>query len=223
MEFWKQNTIWVDQLPNESFLTLDLKQEKINAEEIKRIEYLTLWYHKSKSRDLSEMPELKNLQYFELNWSNIHNFNGADKFTDLKRLEVHYCTKLISDYGISKLSKSLEHLHINQSKKFVPSEELFELKNLRVLCLNSCGDLENLSFLQYFPKLIEFRFVNTNILDGDLTPIVDHQSIRTVGYINKRHYNISEKRMDELLLNKCSEPYKVVIERGQYSTYKYLD
>ena len=80
----------------------------------------------------------------------------------LKRLELHYCTKLQNDFCLSGLVDTLEHLHINQSKKFVPNEELFTLKNLRVLCLNSCGDLENLNFLNQFPNLLDFRFVDTN-------------------------------------------------------------
>lgn len=90
------------------------------------------------------MPE--NLLYLELNWSNIHDFLGVEKMNKLKRLELHYCTKLQNDFGLSGLADTLEYLHINQSKKFVPNEELFSLKNLRVLCLNSCGNLENLNF-----------------------------------------------------------------------------
>ncbi|MFJ8067374.1 hypothetical protein ACIQZD_00290 [Peribacillus sp. NPDC096447] len=47
----------------------------------------------------------------------------------LKRLELHYCTNLQDDFGMSGLANTLEHLHINQSKKFVPNEELFSLTN----------------------------------------------------------------------------------------------
>jgi hypothetical protein len=182
-----------------------------------------MWHYNEKSGDFTEIPANNKLIYLELNLSNIHFFNGIDKFENLKRLELHYCTKLISDRGISKISESLEHLHINQSKKFIPMEELYALKNIRVLCLNSCGDLDNLNFLKYFPKLIDFRFVNTNVLDGDLTPIVEHPTIKSVGYLNKKHYNIKAEKMKLLLDEKSPNKYKVTIKNGEYSTFKYID
>lgn len=97
------------------------------------------------------------------------------------------------------------------------------LKNLRVLCLNSCGNIENLNFLYQFPNLIDFRFVDTNVLDGDLTPILDPPTIRSVGFMNKRHYNIKEDKMDALLKDKNGgEEFQTVIKCGKYETYRYI-
>ena len=77
-----------------------------------------------------------------------------------------------------------------------------KLKNLRILCLNDCGPIENLDFLKLFPKLEDFRFVNTNILDGNLKPILKHPTIKSVGFLNKRHYNIKDIEMEKLLTEK---------------------
>ncbi|WP_231887801.1 hypothetical protein [Fictibacillus phosphorivorans] len=190
--------------------------------QLENIEYLTLWhYKKNKVGSFVEIPE--NVLYLELNWSNIQDFLGIEKMKKLKRLELHYCTKLQNDNGLSGLTDTLEHLHINQSKKFVPSDELYSLKNLRVLCLNSCGFLENLNFLYQFPNLIDFRFVNTNVLDGDLTPILNHPTIRSVSYLNKRHYNIKDDKMYALLNDKNGgERFKHVIKYGKYETFRYI-
>lgn len=99
---------------------------------------------------------------------------------------------------------------------------MFSLKNLRVLCLNSCGNLENLHFLKQFPNLIDFRFVDTNVLDGDLSPILDHPTIRSVGFLNKRHYNIKDDKMDAMLKDKNSEEeVRTVVKLGEYETFKY--
>ncbi|PZD93131.1 hypothetical protein DNH61_24680 [Paenibacillus sambharensis] len=223
MEHWRQNTIWFEQIPNDQFIQLDLKKEKLTNHNIQDIEYLALWYHKNKTRDLSNIPASSRLLYLELNWSNIHNLNAIDRYSNLKRLELHYCTKLQNDSGLSNISKTLEHLHINQSKKLEISVELLSLKNLRVLCLNDCGQLENLTFLKEFPNLIDFRFVNTSVLDGDLVPIVEHPTLRTVGYLNKRHYNIRENELESKLKEKGSNNYKEVIYRDENSTFKYLD
>lgn len=226
MDNWKNNTIWFDDIPENLLLDLNLKEEKLKEMTLNDIEYLILrHYKKSKLGNFVEIP--KNLLYLELNWSNIQSFVGIENLTKIKRLELHYCTKLEEDCGLSKIADTIEHLDINHSKKFVPSEELFSLKNLRVLRLNSCGNLENLSFLNHFPKLIDFRFVDTNVIDGDLSPIIQHPTIRSVGFLNKRHYNISEQTMDSLLEEKNSSDvdYKTTIMKRdgsrKYYTFRY--
>ncbi|MEW4307650.1 hypothetical protein Q0N12_13295 [Rossellomorea marisflavi] len=222
MDYWRNNTIWFEQIPDNIQADLDLKEDKLNEKQFENIKYLTLWHHKKNNLgNFVRIPE--NLLYLELNWSNIQNFLEIEKMKKLKRLELHYCTKLQNDFGLSGLANTLEHLHINQSKKFVPNEEMFSLKNLRVLCLNSCGNLENLNFLDQFPNLIDFRFVNTNVLDGDLSPILEHPKIRSVGFMNKRHYNIKDDKMDALLKDKNGgEEFETVIKNGRYETIRYI-
>ncbi|WP_137791602.1 hypothetical protein [Bacillus sp. E(2018)] len=219
---WRNNTIWFEQIPDNLQASLNSKEDKLNEMHYKNIEYLTLWHHKKNKRgNFVEIPE--NVLYLELNWSNIQDFLGIEKMKKLKRLELHYCTKLQNDNGLSGLTDTLEHLHINQSKKFVPNDELYSLKNLRVLCLNSCGFLENLNFLNQFPNLIDFRFVNTNVLDGDLTPILNHPTIRSVSYLSKRHYNIKDDKMEALLNDKNGgERFKNGIKYGKYETFRYI-
>jgi hypothetical protein len=112
-------------------------------------------------------------------------------------------------------------LHINTSKKFDFTNELIQLEKLKVLCLNACGPLDNLDFLKYFPNLIDFRFVNTNILDGNLMPILEHPTIRTVGFLNKKHYNFKDEKLKLELENKFDYDYKTIEYKGQYLTYRY--
>ena len=68
--------------------------------------------------------------------------------------------------------------------------------------LNSCGPIENLDFLKNFPKLTDFRFVKTNILDGNLNPIIEHPTISSVGFSDKRHYNNKSENIKLILENK---------------------
>lgn len=225
MNLWRNNTIWFDEVPEHFFRNINLNENKITEISQTDIEYLILWHQKSSNLgNFVNMPE--SLLYLELNWSNIQNFIGIERLNGLKRLELHYCTKLQTDDGLSKVADTLEHLHINQSKKFVPSDQLFSLTNLKVLCLNSCGSLDNLSFLSNFPNLIDFRFVNTNVIDGDLSPILEHPTIRSVGFLNKKHYNISEQKLDSLLATKKGGiEFKTVIHKKterQFSTFRYI-
>jgi hypothetical protein len=225
LDYWGYNVIWYDEIPKNKYLFINTKVEKQKLEEmeLQEIEYLVYWHHKKSELDnFMNFPE--NLLSLELNWSNIQSFTGIERLAKLRRLELHYCTKLTNDTGLSYVADTLEVLEINQSKKFIPSKELFKLRNLRVLRLNNCGNLENLSFLKHFPKLISFSFVDTNILDGDLSPLIEHPTIRNAGFHNKRHYNKKYEEMEQLLKEKNGgKEFKSYYKKGKYQIFKYMD
>ena len=220
---WRFNTIWFEQLDQSKIFHEDFKERKNLSENkiFEDSEYAILWHLKENKNSFDNMSESDKLLYLELNWANIKGFTGIQKYKTLKRLELHYCTKLENDKGISLIADSLEFLHINQSKKFKFTDELLQLKKLRVLCLNACAPIDNLDFLNNFPNLIDFRFVNTNILDGDLKPILDHPTIMSVGFLNKRHYNLKDNKIKLELKNKFSNEYKTIVHKEQYLTYRY--
>jgi len=137
-----------------------------------------------------------------------------------QRLELQYCTKLESDVGLSAIKDSIEWLSINISKKFEFSTELIALKNLKVLCLNECGPIKNLNFLSQLPNLVDFRFVDTKILDGDLTPILEHPNILNAGFLNKNNFSHKAEYIQEILNKRCLGR-KISIFKGEYKTYKY--
>jgi hypothetical protein len=218
---WRYNTIWFEQIEANNYLNQDLKEKHQIDDNFIKVEYAILWHLKHKVSSFDNLPVSNNLSYLELNWANIKDFRGLNKFENLKRLELHYCTKIENDLGISNVNESLQYLHINQSKKFIFTNELLDLKKLRVLCLNACGPIDNLSFLKHFPNLVDFRFVDTNILDGDLTPIIEHPTIRTVGFLNKRHYNLKDHQIDQELALKSNDKYRHFAYKGQYHTSRY--
>ena len=220
---WRFNTIWFDQLDNSKVFHKDFKENIISTENknFEDSEYAIIWHLKEKKDSFDNLTLSDKLLYLELNWANIKNFNGIQKFKSLKRLELHYCVKLENDNGLSQLSDNLEFLHINLSKKFKFSDELLQLKKLKVLCLNACAPIDNLDFLINFPNLIDFRFVDTNILSGNLKPIIEHPTIRTVGFLNKKHYNFKDDKLKLELEQKFDNDYKTIVHKGQYLTYRY--
>jgi hypothetical protein len=157
---WRYNTIWFEQIETGKFLSQDLKKQTRLDNNFTKVEYAILRHLKYATSAFDKLPVSNNLSYLELNWANINDLRGIDKFQNLKRLELHYCTKIENDLGISNLNKSLQYLHINQSKKFKFTGELLSLKELRVLCLNGCGSIDNLSFLKYLPNLVDFNANN---------------------------------------------------------------
>lgn len=220
---WRFNTIWFEQLEQDKIYQYDFKKNVVETENknFNNAEYAIIWHLKEKLKAFDNLPEHKRLLYLELNQANIKNFDGVEQFKNLKRLELHHCLKLENDFGLSRIKDSLEFLHINTSKKFKFSNELPELKKLKVLCLNDCGSIDNLNFLNSFPNLIDFRFVNTNILDGNLRPILEHPTIRSTGFLDKRHYNFKSEHLKSALESKSGDANKTIVRKGDYLSYRY--
>lgn len=220
MDNWKNNTIWFEDIPENDLLWLDYKKNKSDITKFLDKKYAVLWHYNTKNKDFSEIPINHQIEYMELNLSNCMSFRGVERIKGVKRLELHYCTKLESDDGLSALKDSIEWLHINTSKKLRISSEILSLKQLKVLCLNNCGAIENLKFLEYFPDLVDFRFVDTKIIDGDLTPLLKHPSLISAGFINKRNYSHKFEYIEEVLKRK-SNNRKKVIYKGKWETFRY--
>jgi hypothetical protein len=106
---WRYNTIWFEQLEAGKFLKQDLKENPIIQYEFTKVEYAILWHLKHGKSSFDKLVSSQGLKYLELNWANIEHFEGIDKFENLKRLELHYCTKLQKDTGIAQLSESLQY------------------------------------------------------------------------------------------------------------------
>ena len=202
---WTFNLILFDKLDVNKVYQKDLKNNEINwpNKNFEISEYAILWHLKTNEKILKQIPKSDNLKFLQLNWANNTDFKIiSERFTRLKRLELQCCIKLLNDNYLELLSENLEHLHILKSKKFVFSDSLLKLKNLKILRLNDCGPIDNLDFLKMFPKLEDFRFVNTNIISGDLNPILEHPTIKSVGFLNKRHYNIKDIEIKKILEEK---------------------
>lgn len=218
---WRFNTIWFDQIPESNIFHCNYKDKQFSKNKFEDVEYAMTYYFKYIGLAFDLLPQSDRLLYLDMSLANIKDLSGIERFKNLKRLELHHCFKLQNDQGIGQLSDNLEFLHINQSKKFKFSDELLRLKKLKVLCLNACGPIDNLDFLNNFPNLIDLRFVDTNVLDGNLKPILEHPSIRTAGFINKRHYNYRDDKIKMELEKKFSGDYKTIVHKGQYLTYRY--
>lgn len=203
MAFWEMGTIPYADLPKNIYYGLDLK-EKPKKPQFEQIEYIALYTYRVSQSGSNFYPfeDFPNLLSVDLSFTNIIDFSVFESCTKLKRIELAYCRNLSSFKGISHLSDSLEFLMISNAKKLKLDDELLKLNNLRFLDLNAISSIDDLSFLKHFPKLESLRFFDTNIIDGDLTPIVDHPTLTFVGSYNKRHYNKKLEEVEQLLAEK---------------------
>lgn len=217
---WRYNTVWFDQLPADEVRTADFGQRSTTKESLLGGRYLQVRNFKSKHKDFEDFPANGSVQYIQLALSNVASFKGVSNLGKVKRMEVYHCLTLESDHGLSEVSDSIEWLHIDQSKKFCVGDELLGISKLKVLCLNRCASLQNLDFLTRFPQLLDFRFVDTNVVSGDLTPILCHPTLCSVGFLDKRHYNMRFEELKEKLAER--QPASIaVVRKGPFETYRY--
>lgn len=148
----------------------------------------------SVSDDLSELPELSELIYLKLIQAKIKSLTGLSRFRKLKKLELHYLSKLTTLTGIEKTSQTLQDLSINSCKKIEDHSLVSSLKELQELAFNDCGVIPSISFIRNVPKLKTFRFVDTTVRDGDLSPC---QGLNKVKFTNKRHYSHTESQFEK--------------------------
>ncbi|UUZ55315.1 hypothetical protein LP419_05935 [Massilia sp. H-1] len=70
------------------------------------------------------------------------------------------------------------------------------------------------------PNLLDFRFVDTNVLDGDLTPLMNHPNLVNAYFLDKRHYNFKSVEVQQHLKER-NEVAKEYLYRGEFRTYRY--
>lgn len=201
-DFWKDNQIRFSEIPQGRYLNFDWKETDYRTLDFSECRYLIIWHHQNKDKNFHNLPDIDDLEYLEINWSSSISLNGLSKYQNLKRLELHYCTKIESLNGIEDLNTEIEYIHIDQSKKIKDHNRIVIFSNLRTLCFNDCGVVEDIEFISELKKLEDFRFVNTNVLDGQLLPLIDHPKLKSVGFLNKRHYSHKCEEIDNILLNR---------------------
>lgn len=150
---------------------------------------MTLKLQKFNEIDLTKFNLMEKLTSLELVQSNIYSLNGIEKMKNLKCLTLFYSSKLKCIEKINHLC-GLEYLEIRNCKKIENYDMLKKLKNLKRLAIYDCSPINNLTFINYLKKLNFVGLINTNVVDGDIEPLI---LIENHGYTNKKNFNYYNK------------------------------
>ena len=74
---------------------------------------------------------------------------------------------------------------VDGGKKIKDHNLVSGLKLIERLAFNNCGVIPNLRFLSSLKNLVDFRFVDTVIEDGDLSYC---EGLKVVKFFPKKHY-----------------------------------
>jgi protein phosphatase 1 regulatory subunit 7 len=134
------------------------------------------------------LPTLQELEDLELIQTPISTLAGIDRFPGLKRLACYYLPKLrhIAPVGNAFCNSDLTTLEFGHCPHITDHDNVSSISSLRTLWFNHCGKVPSLRFLDALSALQDFRFVGTEVLDGDLTPCL---RIPSVGFFDNKTYS----------------------------------
>lgn len=159
--------------------------------------------------DLTFFSNLHNLTTLRLGSRKLQSLKGIENFKLLQELELRLCTKLIDIKDLTNL-KELKELKINTCNKLsnlqgmeglenlkkmsfadfkngIDISPLSELHNLEELYFLYEGKIKSLKPIQGLKKLRVVQLIGqTNVLDGDLTPLIGLEEVIVGRY--RKHY-----------------------------------
>jgi len=158
---------------------------------------LGLRRYKSERGNLAELSNLACLEKVTISQSPIVSLRGLGELGRLTRLELNHLSKLVLIDAINGNAGSLQSLMFSACRKIRNHAFVKALRRLRVLAFNDCGEMPSIAFIRDMPELEDFRFVDTNVLDGDMLPCA---GLKSTGFFKKRHYSHSPEEITALRL-----------------------
>ena len=142
----------------------------------------------------SNLKKLKSLEIVRCSLT----LKGIDSIKSLNKLIIKDFSKLEYVGDIVNL-ELLEHLEFDHCSKLKDIEKISELKQLSLLGINSCGKIPSLAFLKDISTLKRLAFVETEIIDGDFSFLLDMPLFEYAGYLDKKQYSIKSDDLNSSL------------------------
>ena len=158
------------------------------ARELRR---LHIGKYVAKTRDFSALAGSIRLEELHLTQTPIQSLDGLQTLEDLRYLDLAYAPKLSSLEAFTNGGDGLREIAFQKLPAIASYQPLAALHRLRRLKLSSCAPMPDLRLTEPLRQLDFFTFVETNVIDGDMTPLLRLPALRTVNTGQKRRYNLT--------------------------------
>lgn len=138
------------------------------------------------STDLKFLGAVKNLIKLDIVRSSIDSLSGIEKITKLEDLSLLLCRKLNNISHVKELKKlhTLSNEGCSRLSDYSAAQDFNALRTLwlKTPKIESCGFISKM-------KSIEFVSINAEILDNDLSPLLESKTLEEVWFSpNKKSY-----------------------------------
>jgi Leucine-rich repeat (LRR) protein len=148
-----------------------------------------LFVNRYDGKDANPFTKLVGLESLAILNAPVENVRGLSALKNLQILRLANLKRLTSLAGIEQLV-NLEQLEIHTCRAIGSIDEVGTLSRLRNLNLNNDGGIKSLKPLEELTCLESVVFYeSTNILDGDLSPLLRGKHLSRISFQNRRHYS----------------------------------
>lgn len=162
-----------------------------------------LYVSKSRVEDcqfVDSYPKLDDLSLLQA--GRLKSLTGITRAIALKRLQVGYTPKLIALDGIEQC-EALRSLELGPCKAVKGYAPVFKATGLRKLIFSGCCPIESLSNLPNLDQLEHLAIIETDVLDGDLQPVLQLRNLKHFGvHPAKRHFHPSGVAVENEIANR---------------------
>ena len=155
-----------------------------NGENFVRTLYLD--HFKPKDGCLDLLKSFTNVRELRVVQSSIRNLDGIGSLIRLESMLLGYLPNLQDISSIGLLSDTLLELEFEKCGKIANHHEVKSLKKLTKLLFCSCGTMPSIDFINDMKSLKFFTFIGTNVVDGDMSPLL---RLDYAAFTNKRHFS----------------------------------
>lgn len=176
-----------------------------NLKSCRDLRRLHLRHFNPRSLDLSALAHMPRLEDLSVIQTNITSLAGVESLEDLRFLKVAYAPKLKSLDALKDGDLQIRELDLGKAKKIESYNPIAALRYLRLLRLGGCAPMPNVKWLAGLNRLDFFAFVETEVKDGDLSPLLELPELRYVGTMDRRNYNYKMHALNDLLMRRHTQ------------------
>jgi hypothetical protein len=178
-------------------------KDHVKFDHCRALRRLALWSFNPPSGDLSPLANNRRLERLDIVRSTVTSLDGVETLEDLRSLEIAYMTKLESLDAFREYEEAgLRSLSIERAKNIKSYAPIASLTHLKDLKLFGCPAMPDVKWTKGLNWLEHFSFVETNVSDGNLDPLLKLKRLNYIGTEDKRHYNHKMHDFIELLANR---------------------
>ena len=151
------------------------------------------------AEDLQKLTNMTGLRRLQISSRKLVSLAGIESLPSLRIMDLAECPKLESLTGI-ETCQGLQVVELENCKKVNDISSLGELANLRDVVLTNCGKVKSLQPLAKCRLLESVTFAgDTNVEDGELTPLLDMPELKRMWFVDKRHYSHKRDQVEAML------------------------
>lgn len=163
------------------------------------LRYLNAFGFRSTRAGLSGISECVRLEHLHLVRPGITSLDDVEALEDLRYLDIAYAPKIKDLTPLAASTVDLRELELTNLKNISDYSPLASIRRLRRLKISNCASMADLAWTKGMNYLDFFSFVETKVLNGDLSPLLSLPRLRYAGAGNRRAYSHSDDELNALI------------------------